>query len=119
MKNFLLAVGCALALSAKLACADESQSRIGLLLRWLETEKFETATYGELGLFDSSPNPSQYIASQRLLFKPWEHWNVGLNYTFTGKEAFDKQHDEVFTQQQRVEFQLEPHWKLSDRVTLT
>jgi hypothetical protein len=118
MNRFFLVVGCTLTLSATVASADDSQARFGLTLKMVERDKLDLGTYVQMDLHDSAPNPSLYMIAERLQVKPWEHLSFGLNYTFIEKDIRTKQGDEVFTQQQRAEFEINPHWQLNDHVTL-
>ncbi len=108
-----------LVLLARPAQADDSQYRFGLGLKLVDTEYVDLTTYGQFDLSDSAPNPTLYLISERVLVEPWHNLSFGLNYTYIRRDLFLKQiGQEIFLSQHRAEFEIDPHWHLSDSVWL-
>ncbi len=114
----LLVALCVL-LPARLARPDETKWVLAANLKYLDTKYVDLVGYGELHLSDSTPEPAQYLVSQRVPIDPWPFLGFSVNYTFLDQQVRNAT-DTAWSwrQTQRAEFEVNPRIQLSERVQL-
>ena len=92
--------------------ADESLARFGVSLKPWRTEKFESTSYGEFQLSDSSRNPTFVMFSQRFHWWATTNLAIGPGYTYVLKAKHDDDTGlEPYKYTHRAEFEVNPRWK--------
>ena len=91
---------------------DEFQWRPGVSVRLLEAGKFELFTYNETWLVARDGLAlDQYQLSARLRYHVHTNVALGLNYTYLDNQRQLPNGDELWQEQNRLEFEVVPRWE--------
>lgn len=99
--------------------ADDTQYRSEYYLKALDTKYVDVTAWGQIGISDSTPNPSRYQIGPKVAFDIFEYLSFGVNYSYFQKETpIPKTDDFEPRGEHRAEFEVNPHYTFTNGVQL-
>lgn len=88
-------------------------------MKVLDTKYVDVTTWGQIGISDSTPNPSRVQVGPKMAYDPWEYLTFGVNYSYFQKEALNRATGEFETSNEhRAEFEVDPHYTFENGIQI-
>jgi hypothetical protein len=119
MNRFAIVALCPLLWVGAISHADDTQYRSELYVKTLDTKYVDVTVWGQIGISDSTPNPSRYQVGPKVALDACEYLSFGVNYSYFRKESPIPQTDDFEPRDEhRAEFEVNPHYTFHNGVQI-